>query len=107
MRVKSVSLVFNLALKKAGTKAQMAPAAMPATASMMMSSQPGTESPMSIMQAATASAPARTWPSAPMFQKRILNAGVTAREMHSSIARFCSSTQVLREVPKAPSNIAA
>ena len=80
---------------------------MPATASMIMSSQLGTESPMSIMQAATASAPARTCPSAPMFQNRILNAGVTAREMHSSIARFCSSTQVLRFVPTAPLIMAA
>ena len=88
-------------------KAQMAPAAMPATAMMTMSSQFGTLSPMRIMQAATASAPARTWPSAPMFQKRILKAGVTAREMHSSMARFCSSTQVRRAVPKAPSNMAA
>ena len=36
------------------------------------------------MHAAAARPPASTWPSAPMFQKRILNAGVTASEMHSS-----------------------
>ena len=107
MRVNRVSFVFHFALKNAGMNAQIAPAATPAIAMMTMSSQFGTESPMSIMQAATASEPASTWPSAPMFQNRILNAGVTASDMHSNIARFCSETQVLRFVPKAPLNIAA
>ena len=37
-----------------------------------------------------------------MFQKRILNAGVTAREMPSRMATFCHVTQLLRTVPKAP-----
>ncbi len=54
------------------------------------------------MQAAVARHPARICPSPPMFQKRILNAGVTARETHSSMAVFCSVTQMRREVPKAP-----
>ena len=42
-----------------------------------------------------------------MFQKRIWNAGVTARETHSKMAMFCSSTQILREVPNAPSSMEA
>ena len=40
-----------------------------------------------------------------MFQKRILNAGVTAREMQSSIATFWQVIHVLRAVPKAPEKI--
>ena len=54
------------------------------------------------MQAAVARQPMSTWPSAPMFQKRILNAGVTASEMPSRIARLWNVTQLLRDVPNAP-----
>ena len=70
-----------------------------------MSSAFGTLSPSRIMQAAQARPLMSTWPSAPMFQKRIRNAGVTAREMHSRIARSWNSTQVFRAVPKAPLNM--
>ena len=59
------------------------------------------------MQAAVARPPMSTCPSPPMFQKRILNAGVTARETQSRIAISCSSTQNLRTVPKEPSMIVA
>ena len=34
-------------------------------------------------------------------------AGVTASDTHSSIAMFCSSTHILRGVPKEPFQIAA
>ena len=58
-----------------------------------------------IMQAAVARPPMRTCPSAPMFQKRILKAGVTAREMPSRMARSWAVIQVRRAVPKAPSKM--
>ena len=48
-----------------------------------------------------------TCPSAPIFQNRILNAGVTAREIPSSTARFWNVTQVFRAEPKAPLKIVA
>ena len=53
-----------------------------------------------IMQIAEAILPARIWPSPPRFQKRILNAGTTARETLSSMAMFWNSTQVRRGVEK-------
>ena len=37
-----------------------------------------------------------------LFQKRILKAGVTAREMPSRMATFSQVVQLLRAVPKAP-----
>ena len=86
MRVKSVSFVFHLALKKAGMRPQTPPAAMLVTSIVTMSSQLGRTSRRTIMQAAVARQPAIIWPSPPMFQKRILKAGVTARETQSSIA---------------------
>ena len=55
-----------------------------------------------IMQAVVARQPTRVWPSAPMFQKRILKAGVTAREMPSRTATLRKVTQIRREVPNAP-----
>ena len=58
--------------------------------------------PRVIMTAAQAKPPAMTCPSAPMFQNRILKAGVTAREMPSRMASFWNRTQVFRSVPKAP-----
>ena len=54
------------------------------------------------MQLAEARQPISVCPSPPMFQKRILNAGVTAREMHSSIATSRKVTHVLRGVPNVP-----
>ena len=105
--MKSVSFVFQWALKKPGIAAQIAPAAMLDTIMQRMIAQLGSTFRRQIMHAAHASAPASTCPSAPMFQKRILNAGVTASEMHSSTARFWNSTHVLRAVPKPPSRMAA
>ena len=70
---------------------------------MITSSSPlGILSPRVIMQVAAARQPMSTWPSAPMFQKRILNAGVTAREIPSRMATFSQVVQLLRAVPKAP-----
>ena len=40
-----------------------------------------------------------------MFQKRILNAGVTASEVHRSIAISWNVFQIIGPLPKAPSNI--
>ena len=40
------------------------------------------------MQVVVARQPIRVCPSAPMFQKRILNAGVTAKEIPSKTATF-------------------
>ena len=87
--------------------AQTAPAAMLVTVMSAMRSQLGILSPSRIMHAAAARPPIRTCPSAPMFQKRILNAGVTASEMHSRMARFWKVVQVLRAVPNAPVRIVA
>ena len=42
-----------------------------------------------------------------LFQNFILKAGVTAREMHSSMARFWKRPQIRRLVPKAPSSMVA
>ncbi len=100
-------MVFHLALNTAGIAAQSAPAAMLLTAMQAITAQLGSVSPRQIMQAADARAPIRACPSPPIFQKRILNAGVTARETHSSMAMFCSSTQNLRGVPKEPLKMAA
>ena len=87
--------------------AQIAPASTPATAMTTSSSALGSLSARQIMHAAAARPPASTCPSAPMFQKRILNAGVTASEMHSKMARFCSRIQTLRGEPNAPLSIVA
>ena len=57
------------------------------------------------MQVVVARQPIRVCPSAPMFQKRILKAGVTAREMPSSTAVLRKVTPIRREEPKAPSRM--
>ena len=84
---------------------QMPPAARALAIMMTISSQLGTLSPSRIMQAAVARPPMSTWPSPPMFQNLIRKAGVTARETHSSSARYCMVFQVLRFVPKAPAHM--
>ena len=81
-------MVFHLALQMAGIPPQIAPARTLDTTITIISSQLGILSPSRIMQAAVARPPIRIWPSPPTFQNRILNAGVTARETHSRIARF-------------------
>ena len=86
MRVKSVSLVLNFALKSAGMPAQTAPVTTEAITMHAISAPFETVSPSSTMHAAAAIAPASTCPSAPRFQQCILNAGVTAREIMSKIA---------------------
>ena len=86
MRVNSVSLVLNFALKNAGMPAQSAPVTTEAITMQAMSAPFDIVSPSSTMQAAAAIAPASTCPSAPRFQQCILNAGVTAREIMSKIA---------------------
>ena len=98
-------MVFQRALKTAGITAHTAPASIEVTAMTISMSQFGRRSPMNIIHAAEARPPMRAWPSAPMFQNRILNAGVTASEMQRSIAMPWSSDQRRRSVPKAPSNI--
>ena len=98
----SVSLVPHLALQYAGITDQTTPAAMHTSAITGSSSQPGMLLPHQIMHAADASAPMSTCPSAPVFQNFILNAGVTASAMHSSIAVFCSVSHSLRMEPKLP-----
>ena len=80
--------MFHLALQIAGMPPQMAPASMEAKTMMTISSQLGILSPSKIMQAAVARPPMRIWPSPPTFQKRILNAGVTARDTTSKMAMF-------------------
>ena len=72
-----------------------------------ISSQVGSLLPSRIMQAAVAMPPMRTCPSAPMSQNRILKAGVTASDTHSSMATFCSRPQIRRWVPTAPSIMVA
>ena len=69
------------------------------------SSAVGSLSPSRIMQAADASPPTSACPSAPMFQKRMRKAGVTASARQSRIAMFWQSPQMRRLVPKAPSHI--
>ena len=80
--------MFHLALQIAGMPPQIAPASMEAKTMMTISSQLGILSPSKIMQAAVARPPMRIWPSPPTFQKRILNAGVTARDTTSKMAMF-------------------
>ena len=101
MSVNRVSFVFHFALKNAGMNAQIAPAATPAIAMMTMSSQFGTESPMSIMQAATASDPASTWPSAPMVPEPHLERRGDCQRYAQQYSQILQQTQVLRFVPKA------
>ena len=100
MSVNSVSLVFHFALKNAGMPPQIAPAMMLATALMAISSPFGTVSARQIMHAAAARQPARIWPSPPMFQNLMRNAGVTASDTPRSIAVFWASIQTLRSLPK-------
>ena len=95
------------ARKIAGITVQTMPAPTAKTTIIGMSAASGSLSPQAIMQPAVASAPMSTWPSAPMFQKRILKAGVTARAMHRSMAVFCRVIQILRDEPKLPSIMAA
>ena len=87
--------------------AQTAPARMLAKHMQTMTAQLGSLSASRIMQAAAPRPPMSACPSPPRFQQRMRKAGVTARETHSSIAMFCSSTQNLRVVPKEPLMIAA
>ena len=94
--------MFHLALQMAGIPPQTAPAAMAETVITQISSQLGSLSPSRIMQAAVARPPIRIWPSPPTFQKRILNAGVTARETHRRMARFWPKIHIFRLEPKAP-----
>ena len=51
--------------------------------------------------------PTRICPSAPMFQNFILKAGARPMPMHSSIMASRMVTQLRREEPKAPSNMAS
>ena len=80
----------------------MAPASSAAAREITISSAWGTLPPSRIMQVVVARQPMRVCPSAPMFQKRILKAGVTAREMPSSTATLRKVTPMRREEPKAP-----
>ena len=102
MRVKSVSLVFHLALKKAGMAAQTAPARTLETNMQRITTPFGSLPPRRIMQAVVARQPISIWPSPPRFQQRIRKAGVMARETHRSIAMFWNRTQVRRALPKEP-----
>ena len=86
--------------------AQMAPARRLVTTMQRMMAQLGSLPGSRIMQAAAARPPMSAWPSPPRFQQRMRKAGVTARDTHSSMAMFCSSTQSLRVVPKEPCQIA-
>ena len=49
--------------------------------------------------------PTSTWPSAPTFQKRILNAGARPTPMHSSIIISRTVIQMRRFEPNAPLNM--
>ena len=102
MRVKSVSLVFQCALKNAGITPQIMPAIIEAMNISGSSSQPGSVLAL-IISAADAIAPTRICPSAPMFQKRILKAGVRPMATHKSTSASRMVTQVRRGVPIAPS----
>ena len=59
------------------------------------------------MNPAVTMPPMRIWPSAPMFQNRILKAGARPTPMHSSIMASRMVTQDRRSVPKAPSTMAS
>ena len=76
------------AFEKAGINAHAAPAATEATVIIRITITLGSLPPRQIIQAAVAKAPARTWPSPPMFQNLILNAGVRANAMIRRIDIF-------------------
>jgi hypothetical protein len=84
--VNSVSLVFQRALKMPGMTPQTAPA-MTDTGDEHDEEQKreGMVAPNLIMQNAVTMPPTRIWPSAPMFQNRILKAGARPTAMQSSI----------------------
>ena len=73
-----------------------------ATTMQQITAQLGSTSRRQIMHAAEARQPMRVWPSPPMFQNRMRKAGVTAREMHSSMATFWRVTHMRRGDPKVP-----
>ena len=54
------------------------------------------------MMRAVTSPPTSTWPSAPMFQKRILKAGASAMPMHSRVDRSRSAQEKRTLVEKVP-----
>ena len=54
------------------------------------------------MTATAASTPTRVCPSAPVFQKRMRKAGVSARAMHSSTATFLKNFQRFARVENEP-----
>jgi hypothetical protein len=58
----------------------------------------GSSAPMN----AAAMAPARSWPSPPMFQKRARKAIATARPVSTSGAAFTQVSIALKRLPKAP-----
>ena len=66
-----------------------------------------TLSPSRIIQLVVARQPIIVCPSAPMFQKRILKAGVTAKEIPSRTAILRKVTPMRREVPNAPERMVA
>ena len=65
----------------------------------------GRESPQQRITAAVAMPPTRICPSAPMFQKRILKAGVIASAIASRIIVSRRVFQVRLPVPMAPSTM--
>ena len=61
-----------------------------------------TRPPRLTITAAVASAPMSTWPSAPIFQKRILKAGASAMPMSSSDARSRIAQEKRMDVENVP-----
>ena len=98
-------MVPKRALNSAGITPQIAPAKTALHTATTVTQAGGNTSASFNIHAALAIPAIRTCPSAPVFQNRILNAGVTAKEIHSKTAVLCSSVQILRGVPNEPSNI--
>ena len=102
MRVNSDSFAPQTALQTAGMSAHSAAVSPAIRAVAGMKTASGMFGARKIMQISVASPPMSTCPSAPRFQKRILNAGVTASAMQSRMATFWASSQMRRLVPNAP-----
>ena len=96
-------MVLYLALKYAGIIPHTRPATILHIIITAKRANVGIESPAYLITAAVAIPPTSICPSAPIFQKRILNAGVIARDTASSIIVSLNVFHVLLEVPIAPS----
>ena len=98
-------MALSLALKKPGIQPQSAPRATAVSSMQRNRTGVGSLSAILIMKKAVPMPPMSIWPSAPMFQKRILKAGARPMAMQANTAVSRSMNQTRFLVPKLPENM--